>query len=343
MERNILKNTGFVKTILMLLVMLDHACAFWTGNWFQGEPANPSEFLGAVSDWLGSFLVFSFALVSGYLFAYKVRKGDYASYIPFLQNKAKRLLIPYLCTMLVWVVPVSQYFFHWDIGYLFRKYILCIDPSQLWFLWMLFGVFALVWPLRQVFLNKPKIGWVMAMGFFCLGVAGKKVLPNIFCIWTACEYVPFFFLGMRIRCREEDGQSAPVKPETWYIWVIPDVLLFAAVRYLDRKSGMLWTAASVGMTFLLHAVGAIMAFTVLHAIAKRIPWQKSKSFRALLSYSMPMYLFHQQIIYFTLLWLNGKLSPWLHAGVNFLMAAVVSLIISALLMRWKVTRTLIGE
>lgn len=337
-----LNNTKFVKTILMLLVMLDHACAFWTGNWFQGEPAIAAASLSILCSWLGSFNVFSFALVSGYLFAYKVRKGDYDSYPPFLKNKAKRLLVPYVFVMLMWVAPISQYFFQWDIGYLFRKYILCIDPSQLWFLWMLFDVFALVWPLREVFMNKPGIGWIVALGFFCAGVVGKKVIPNVFCIWTACQYVPFFFLGMRIRLREEKNDNIDLS-KNWHLLAALDILLFAAVQYVDTRSEMMWRVASVGMTFLLHAVGSLMAFSALSAIAKQIPWGKSKEFRTLSSYSMPMYLFHQQIIYISLFVLNGKLHPWFHAGINFIAAVIGAYLISAVLMRWKVTRILVGE
>ena len=345
MNRNILNNTSFIKTILMLLVMLDHACAFWTGNWFTGEPVIPSATLNIVCNLLGSFHVFSFALISGYLFAFKTRKGDYASYIPFLKNKAKRLLVPYLFSMLVWVAPVSQHFFHWDNVYLFRKYILCIDPSQLWFLWMLFDVFALIWPLRRIFMDKPATAWIIAIGCFCAGVAGKKILPNIFCIWTAFQYIPFFYLGMRIRCKEENSKNSIdiFIYKNWYLWTILDVLLFLAVRYLDTKAGMLWGITSVGMTFLLHGVGAVMALTVLHAVAERVPWQKSNVFGMLSSYSMPMYLFHQQIIYFMLSFMNGKLHPWFHAAVNYFVAIFGSFLISALLMRWKVTRTLVGE
>ena len=33
--------------------------------------------------------------------------------------------------------------------------------------------------------------------------------------------------------------------------------------------------------------------------------------------SEAMYLFHQQIIYLTCSTLNGRLNPWIHAGVNF--------------------------
>ena len=58
---------------------------------------------------------------------------------------------------------------------------------------------------------------------------------------------------------------------------------------------------------------------------------------------MAMYLFHQQIIHFTISALNGVVNPWINAGVNFVAAIAGSLIISAVLMRWKATRFLIGE
>lgn len=57
---------------------------------------------------------------------------------------------------------------------------------------------------------------------------------------------------------------------------------------------------------------------------------------------MPMnLLFHQQIIYFTITMLNGVVNPWINAGVKFVAAMVGSYIISAVLMKWKVTRFLV--
>ena len=56
-----------------------------------------------------------------------------------------------------------------------------------------------------------------------------------------------------------------------------------------------------------------------------------------------MYLFHQQIIYFSLTILDGVVNPWINAGVNFIVATVGAYIISAILMKWKITRFLVGE
>ncbi len=342
-EKN-LSNCRFTKAALMLLVILGHACNFWTGNWFTKNPAIDCEGLSIISSWLNSFHIYAFALVSGYIFAFKILSGGgYNHYELFLKNKAKRLLVPYVFVMLVWVAPISAYFSHWGIDELFKKYVLCINPSQLWFLWMLFGVFGIVWPLRNVMIKRPVIGWAITIAFYGIGIVGGHVIPNIFCIWTACQYVVFFFIGMRIRVKSERQEKLLTDAVPWYCWMVADLLLFVGNRMIGQQSGFIWSVLALGMTFLLHIVGALTAWTTLQTLAFHVHWQESKVFKTLSSYSMPMYLFHQQIIYFTITALNGVVNPWINAGVNFVAAIAGSLIISALLMRWRVTRILVGE
>lgn len=124
----------------------------------------------------------------------------------------------------------------------------------------------------------------------------------------------------------------------WYCWIIADLVLFAG-----QQSGFKWRVTTLGTNLFLHAVGSIMVWTVLQTLAAHIHWQDSKVFHILSSYSMAMYLFHQQIIYFTIAALNGVVNPWVNAEVNFVAAIAGTLIISAVLMRWKGTRFLIGE
>lgn len=75
MTENNLNNSVFVKTILMLLVILGHACAFWSGHWFTENPAIQSQGLNILYSWVNSFHIFAFALVSGYIFTYKINGG----------------------------------------------------------------------------------------------------------------------------------------------------------------------------------------------------------------------------------------------------------------------------
>lgn len=73
-----LNEASFVKTILMLLVILGHAMAFWSGDWFTSDPILQSKGLNGLYTWLNSFHIYAFTLVSGYIFAFKIRGGGYS-------------------------------------------------------------------------------------------------------------------------------------------------------------------------------------------------------------------------------------------------------------------------
>lgn len=72
---NTLENCKFVKTVLMLSVLIYHCVIHWRcgSNW-RGIPKIKSEVLSIFTDWLGSFHIYAFTLVSGYIFAYKIWK-----------------------------------------------------------------------------------------------------------------------------------------------------------------------------------------------------------------------------------------------------------------------------
>lgn len=336
-------NCTFAKTVLMLLVILYHSCVFWTGTWWDTDPAFDSAGLKMIALWLNSFHIYGFTLISGYLFAYKVLKGGYNVFGPFIKNKVLRLIVPYVFVAIIWLIPVSVALFHISWEKIVSAYFLCTFPEQLWFLWMLFGVFVIAWPLRWVFLNRPKVGYLIAVVLYGIGIIGKKMLPNVFCFWTACQYVMFFFIGMRVRVKEEKGEKMITKIIPCYCWIAIDAMAFAGMMLFGQHIGIVWKALSICLNFVLHVVGAIMAWTTLQAIAKKIQWESCGFFKTLSFYSMPMYLFHQQLIYFSIILLNGKVNPWINAGANFFIAIVGSLSISAVLMKWKTTRMLIGE
>ena len=58
--------------------------------------------------------------------------------------------------------------------------------------------------------------------------------------------------------------------------------------------------------------------------------------------SMPIFLFHQQFIYWAIVLLNGVINPIINGIVNFIFAIAASLVISKLLLSNRVTRCLLG-
>lgn len=329
-----LKNCTFVKTLLMLLVILYHSCIYWTNQWFMpGSVATPSAGLATLAKWLNSFHISCFTLVSGYIFYYlRYERNKYQKFIPFLINKGKRLLIPYFFTAVVWVIPISIQLRQLEYDQIINNYFLGISPSQLWFLLMLFWVFVIAWFISDLFEKRSFVSFIVVIIIYLLGRKLSGILPNIYCIFTAFQYLLYFYIGFQIR-------KYPELKSHIIIWCIGAVSLFWISNYLIELPDIMNTFVEI----ILPLVGAISAFYFLQFMADIFRWKNSRNFGKLSSYSMPMYLFHQQIIYFVIIRFNGKVSPYINAMLNFTIALVGSYIISKILMKYKITKFLIGE
>ena len=325
----------------MLLVIAYHSCIFWSGNWFSVQKVEISaRFLAFFSKWLNSFHIYGFTLVSGYLFYYlKNEKEKYQKYVPFIINKIKRLLVPYCFVAFCWVVPISFKLFEYSLADVIDRYILCTNPSQLWFLWMLFDVFFMIWPLNNIIVKNDLLAVTISLIAWSIGVVGGIYSKNVFCIWTAFKYLPFFVLGMKLREKEN---CILYKVPKW-IYIVLQLSLIIFNRKISQVN-YLWTKILAYISeYCIYIVGALLAFLILQLLATNIAWRKSKIFMNLLAKTMPMYLFHQQIIYFTIIYLNGKVNPYINAIVNFIVATILSLVMSNILMKFKWTKRLIGE
>lgn len=327
-----LDNLSIVKTGLMLSVILGHSVNFWKGNWFTAvEPAINSTFLIWISDYVNSFHVYAFTLVSGYLFYYlKVEKGKYKSFNNFLKGKFLRLIVPYFFVCIVWVVPVAELFFRYNISEIVKRYILGTNPNQLWFLLMLFWVYIIMWPLTKICDKKPVIGTALISSLYVVGVLGSRIIPNYFFFWTGCEYSLFFLIGFLMR------KFDSLIRNKWYIWLCCHLVTFVTCECIGGG-----VAHSI-LEILVHILGAIAAFETIGKFANRVN-KDDKWFISISNKTMPMYLFHQQIIYFTIIMLNGYINPYMHALINYVFALLISYFISMLFTHNKYLRMLIGE
>lgn len=334
-----LESCTFIKVTLMILVVLYHSSAFWTKSWLDViSVQKDSIFLNIFSRWLNSFHVYGFTLVSGYIFKYMIKSGKYSNFRIFLNNKLKRLILPYLFVATIWVAPISSIIFSLDKKEIFYKYVLCINPSQLWFLWMLFIVFIIARRLKNI-INNDVYAALICIVSYSVGIVAGKMLPNIFCIWTSFRFLTFFIIGMKVN----EKLDMKLKNISIYFYIILHSALFIIVTLISSKTGFIYILLNLGLTYLMNLAGSLMAFYVLREISTKFAWRNSKLFNKLYNKTMVIYLFHQQVIYFTIILFNGKLPPLLHMLVNFITAMIISYIISALLLKNKITRMLIGE
>ena len=164
----------------MLLVLFGHSLNFWNGKFVPIKPTVSTDALVKLFDFIYSFHIYGFTLVSGYLFCYLVKeKQKYVELIPFVVNKIKRLLVPYIFVCIIWVIPITEIFFHYYINVLINKYFLGTSPNQLWFLLMLFWVFIISWLLRRVYQNHFLISGIIVSGLYVVGIVNNgELVPS---------------------------------------------------------------------------------------------------------------------------------------------------------------------
>lgn len=323
----------------MLIVVIYHCILFWNGTWFTGAPVFQAKPLVQIAAWMNTFHIYGFTLVSGYIFYHvKCNAGRYGDYWHFLLNKAKRLLIPYVFVIIIWVAPFQYLFFQPSIAELVEKYVLGTSPSQLWFLLMLFGVFAIMWPLSTLLCKHDVIGAAIVFSLYLLSILGSYAIPNVFQVWTACRYCVFFWMGMKM-CQygTEILREIPI-----WVWVAVDIVLFVVVQSIPTDN-MVFKLLRLGLNLLLNMIGALMAFITLGKLSEIVHWKENKVFSCFSKYSFPIYLFHQQLVYCMIWLLNGKINPYVNVLANIVFALAGSLCISWVLMGIKATRVLIGE
>ena len=332
-----LKNCNFIKTILLIMVVACHSMYFWDNNWFTVvTPAFSAPHMGILSGWLKSFNIYCFMLVSGYIFRYAKFEADkYRVYKEFLRNKILRLLVPYAFISIVWGAPIYHLLYHETAGDLFKRFCLGIGPGQLGFLLALFWIFAIFGALSD-FISK----YTLQGGFLMLIMWGMGILiPNYFQIGNALSYLPFFWLGFKIR---QHGSVSLMKIPN-VVWVVMDFLFYFILNNWNKSEVLIVKILQYGADLVLHSLGAVMAFTVMQKLAYKIPWSDNRVFKLLQRTAMPVFLIHQQIVYFVILALNGRVNPYVNAFLNFIVALLVSMFVSLILQHFSVTRRLIGE
>ena len=180
---------------------------------------------------------------------------------------------------------------------------------------------------------------IISFAGISIGVVGGKLLPNIFCIWTGFSYIAYFILGCKIRQYGSDR----LKRLGVITWVLAHTGLYVAVTYLKSFNGLIFKVSSFGLTIILQLIGAVMAFLVLQKLADYVDWKNNRFIKGFSQISMPIFLLHQQLIYFSISLFNGLVNPYVNAIINVVFSIVGSAIITKMLYKVKLCRVLMGE
>lgn len=191
-----LNNISFIKTITMLVVVLYHSMLFYTGNWFTViNPVKVLNYIDYITTFINTYTMPIFVFCSVYLFFYQKRKyNKYNNLLIDIKKRFNRLVIPYIFTSLLWIIPIGIVLFKYTINDIIKKFVLGMSPSQLWFLLMLFIVFIINYFLaNKLKFTKNEFALTIFITFILNYLS--KYIPNYYQICTSFSFLIYFYLG----------------------------------------------------------------------------------------------------------------------------------------------------
>lgn len=341
----LLQNSDFVKTVLMLCVILCHSCAFWTGSWFSAiTPVFQNEYIGYFANWLGTFHVYGFTVISGFIYCYIRENEGYSDVKVFIEKKINRLLLPYITVSVLWAIPFSLFFYHNSVIDIVNNFLLGCGPSQLWFLLMLLDVF-LIYRIIETFISSHRfIAAILMIVSFIVGYIGPIICKNYFQIFTALHYLPFFYIGYILYHYINDivGYIKKVRIKVFILIAIVQVAVYAISVYCGFRVESYLCVISKLLYMLATIIGAVLYVVILAFIGDKCRCN-GKLYKLLCKNNFLMYLLHQQLIYMTIYWLNGRVIPEINCVAIFAIAVCVSLLLSIWLHKSNLLCRVLGE
>lgn len=192
-----------LRVLAIILVIVGHATRMFTNNGVYYGTLPSIRFFEIVTTIIYSFHMPLFMMLSGYVYGICTGKsGYYNKLVPFFRKKSLRLLLPYYFWGLFYVAPVMVLISITPMTYLCyvkSGILLGVDSRHLWFLFALFGIFALVQSARLLvnrlyFIQKYKpVALLLGLVIGLLLAAIPK--PAYFCINSICDYLIYFIVG----------------------------------------------------------------------------------------------------------------------------------------------------
>lgn len=175
----------------MFLVVLGHSIIVYPTNLHE------NILLGNLYEFISTFHLPLFFIVSGYCFSYKSNYGQY------IVKKIKRILIPYFVFSLINILlrTLIPTLINQNDSFLNLLKDVFINGGEYWFLYTLFTIF-LFYPLLHK-INSNKIG-VVVLEMLLLVFSLLRININIFCLTPLLKYLFYFNTGVLIKLYNND-------------------------------------------------------------------------------------------------------------------------------------------
>ena len=258
-----------------------------------------TEFLRTV---IYSFHMPLFVSLSGAVFSYTYNeKQPFSLYV---KKKTRRLLVPFLTTALLILVPqryITGYYQGQSLGAVIGKDILlAYDVNYLWYLLMLFEVSVLFFFVAKRFLDNSKRELLIFFLLFGTSFASFALPQLPFQINKTAEFSFWFYIGMVID-RNRNILKNSSREKNIYLLFLAWFLLFVLHGGLEnfisatKNPDIVFAVKLIKMAVRYMMETAAVLFVYL-TLANH-PMKNTGPYRIIEKYSMQVYLFHAPIIH----------------------------------------------
>lgn len=334
-----------IRLFLIVMLVFYHAFAIFTGAWkpISGYPEIPSyTLLGNLSY---ACLLETFVFISGYVFGYQVRvKGDVAlSAKKLFVKKFKRLIVPSIIFSIAYLLVIKG--FHDSMCS--TLYQLLCGVAHMWFLPMLFWCFVIVWMLEKVRL-KHTIALLLLLTLSII-----SFIPLPLRLGAALYYAVFFYVGYLIQRDYKTDKELP--KATIAIGIIGFIFFFILKGFLSDSDNiqlfgidLLDKALRLSLSSFVRLSCASFGIYIIYSVSKMFVNDSNlvngggRRIIALSENCFGVYLFQQfvlKLIYNSSIpqMLNPFLLPW----VSFAAALIVSLLLTIVIRKTTIGKSLL--
>lgn len=324
-----------VRGFAMLLIIFGHTIGY-------------CDELRGLAEYLSSFYVPLFFVVSGYLFTHDPQEG----LLHFMKRKALRILVPYFVFAMVSLIPfylfsgeiqgilssrrdIDNPFFHglFNILYASGHSGGLAQNSPLWFLPCYFTVIVLAKLVSEKIHVEGKYTSI-TLGAAFLGI-GYVIYQDFnyaypYCLETALIMLYFFFLGRQVRVLHLVLLKNPLIPAALLI------LGFAVQRFNEKISCMNNDYGDYFLIFVIAATCSALGYLLLFSSLK-----PNQTLSCLGIHTIPFLVMHKMPIIF----FQAKMpyvSDWLRYGTGFVqLFTAVGVAAASIVLCWIVYKIVV--
>lgn len=306
-----------LRSIAIITVVIGHSIILYSSHWSFLTTDVKYPLFDYAKDIINLYQMQLYFFISGFLMYSTLYKNQ--TYSKFIIGKIKRLIVPYFVFGLLWMLPIKNMIglpSLTDATILDQiKDLACgINNGHLWFLYALFGIFAILYPINKLLLKilnnnvLVKIGeGILLLILALLPIMLDKVCFRHFNINEAIHYAFWFQLGITI-------------------------------HYYNLKTFILISLLSIGI-FALTDPTLIISLIIVLGLYYAIPSKENKTLDFIDRHSFGVYLLHSPLIYITFTYLKDSY-PLIVFATNFIVMGGFALLLTYLIKRSRINNLL---